>query len=49
MQHVPSFIERAEELKSKGVAEIRLISGQVLILHSLFFLFSLGEINMFYS
>lgn len=27
MQHVPGFIESAEELKSKGVDEILLISG----------------------
>jgi len=27
MQHVPGFITKAEELKSKGVDEILLISG----------------------
>ncbi|WOK98544.1 peroxiredoxin-2C [Canna indica] len=27
IQHVPSFIQSAEQLKSKGVAEILLISG----------------------
>lgn len=27
MQHVPGFIERAEEFTSKGVAEILCISG----------------------
>ena len=33
-KHVPGFIEKAEELKSKGVAEILCISGNVSILLS---------------
>lgn len=29
MKHVPGFIEHAEELKSKGVSDLLLISGMV--------------------
>lgn len=30
MKHVPGFIEKSEELKSKGVEELLLISGKFL-------------------
>jgi peroxiredoxin len=36
LKHVPGFIEKAEELKSKGVDEILLISGIVYIISSEF-------------
>ena len=39
LKHVPGFIERAEELKSKGVDDILLVSG-ISQLNFCFFLFS---------
>lgn len=32
MKHVPGFVEKAEELKSKGIDEILLLSGMTFIL-----------------
>lgn len=39
VKHVPGFIEKAEELKSKGVAEILLISGTSLLFCFFVFVF----------
>lgn len=39
MKHVPGFIEKAAELKSKGVDEILCISGIFLLHLYLIFLF----------
>ena len=39
LKHVPGFIERAEELKSKGVDDILLVSGISQLSFCFFFFF----------